>query len=196
MVMKIAAVAFFGALFYLGVFKIPHILGSSQAVKKGLDFVENNEIAEYGDIDTLVVTENTIKDEAGEIDAEAIEIITMLGHIGTETVLVSEKNEKAGDEMARRLGAVRCIYNEKDYMAVISRLENEGRKVLYAEDLLAAEEAVELGKSVKKTVKTNGVWTAVCGVLGVLAAETIGIVIFAIINLLAVIIASLKIIKE
>lgn len=195
MVIRIATVAFFGALFYLGVLRLPHILGYLQAQRKGLDFVGKNEIAEYGDIDTLVVPEKAVKDEEGEVEAGAIEIITMVGRAGVDAVLVTDKNEKAGDELARRLGAVRCFYETSDSFAAVKCLEEEGKKVLYAEDLLAAEEAIELGKAVRKTAMRNAAWTVLCGISGFVTVESAGVIIFGILNLAAVAISSLKIRK-
>ena len=195
MVMRIVALAFFGALFYLGVLRLPHILGRRKALQKGLNFIDGKEIAEYGELDTLAVSEKTVTEE-GAILPEAVEIITMLGHIGVDTVLISGKDEKAASETARRLGAVRIFCGTEDFMEAVNQLECEGRRVLYAEDLLAAEEAIGLGRTVRKTIRTNALWTIGCGIPGLMLSGTPALIAFAAINTAAVITGCLKIKKE
>lgn len=192
---RIIAAAFFGALFYFGKLRLPQHIGFQKALKKGLDFISVGEIAEFGDVNTLLVADYAVVDEKGELDKDAIEIVTMLGQKNIQTVLMTTNDETAGDEMARRLGAVKTYYKTSDYMCVVKELEEEGKRVLYAENLWDAEEAVELGQTVKFASKTNNLWTVICGIGGVLTVDSIGIFIFIAINLLVLAITSSKIKK-
>ncbi|MBQ9961402.1 MAG: hypothetical protein IJP00_05795 [Firmicutes bacterium] len=196
MVMRIMVAALFGVLFYFGAFLLPQSIGFSKAKQKSLDFIGRGDITEFGKVDTLLVPDSVVIDEKGELEKEAVEIVTMIGQNNVQTVLMTEKDKNTGDEMARRLGAVKTYCGTSDYMSVIKELEAEGKNVLYAEGLWDAEAAVELGKTVKSAIKTNIIWTLICGIGGVITASNIGVVISVALQLAVLTYTSLKIKKE
>ena len=189
---RFAVLLFFGVLFYMGVFRLPEAAGLKCCTEKDLPVKNASELLEFGEIDTLLVPEKAVIDEEGELDKEAIEIITMMGSSGVETVLMTEGSEAAADEMARRLGAVKTYWGTTDYMGVILQLESEGKKVLYAENLWAAEESVELGRMVKGTAKNNGIWTIACGIGGVITATNPAVGFFVIVNIVVLALTTIK----
>jgi len=189
---RFAALLFFGVLFYAGVFRLPQVAGLKRSAEKDLPIKDMAELMEFGEIDTLLVPEKAVTDEDGELDKEAIEIVTMIGRSGIETVLMTEQSEAAADEIARRLGAVKTYWETTDYMDVIVQMERDGKKVLYAEDLWTAEESVELGRMTKNAIKTNGFWTIACGIGGVITATNPAVVFFAIANIAALALTTIK----
>lgn len=189
---RFAVLLFFGVLFYMGVFRLPEAAGLKCCAEKDLPVKNASELLEFGEIDTLLVQEKTVIDEEGELDKEAIEIVTMIGRSGIETVLMTEQSEAAADEIARRLGAVKTYWETTDYMDVIAQMEKDGKKVLYAEDLWTAEESVELGRMTKNAIKTNGFWTIACGIAGIITASNPAVVFFAIANIAALALTTIK----
>ena len=129
--------------------------------------MDKKELREYGKIDTMVILQAIAVDENGEVDPEAVEAVTMIGRLGIETVLLSPFKEAEADEVARRLGATRVLYETEDYMAVIESLENEGREVLYTENLDKAEEYLLSGR--KEVSKTRMMRWAAIGMAAALA---------------------------